>query len=108
MKTTTRFSKLNQHLEKLNTDGFTTEPAQAGKCSKVMPEFGRFHDVEQLFGLKRPTVYNLIAEGLIKSVTLRRKGTAFGVRLIYLPSVSEYLHKLMDEQNGQTHFDPQI
>ena len=28
----------------------------------VLPEFGRWQDVQRLFGIKRGTLYNLIAE----------------------------------------------
>jgi hypothetical protein len=108
MKPQTRISRLDQYINEMNNKGFTTKPIALGNCSDVMPEFGRFQDVQRLFGLKRPTVYTLIAEGHIKSVSLRRMGQAKGVRLIYLPSVSEYLHKLMNEQNPGDNFDPQI
>jgi hypothetical protein len=108
MKSTTRINKLNQHLEQLNTNGFTTEPVKLGNCTDVMPEFGRFQDVQRLFGINRGTLYNLIEEGRVKSVTLRFKGNIRDCRLFYLPSVSEYLHRLMEEQNVKTEFDPQI
>ena len=108
MKPQTRISRIDQYLQEMNNKGFTTQPISLGNCSNVMPEFGRFQDVQRLFGLKRPTVYNLIAEGHIKSVSLRRRGQLKGVRLIYLQSVSEYLHRLMDEQNPGDSFDPQI
>jgi hypothetical protein len=102
MKAMTRINKLNQTLELLNMNGYTTTaPVFAGNCADLMPEFGRFRDVERLFGIKRGTVYNLIAEGHVKSVVLRRKGNITGCRLIYLKSVSDYLHRLMSEQNGQ-------
>ena len=108
MKTTARTNKLNQHLQQLSTNGFTTNPVEAGNCSNILPEFGRWRDVERLFGIKRGTLYNLIEEGCVKSVTLRLKGNIHGCRLFYLPSVREYLHRLMNEQNEQTEFDPKI
>ncbi len=101
MKPQTRINKLNLHLEQLNTNGFTTKPVFAGNCTDVMPEFGRWQDVQRLFGIKRGTLYLLVAEGHIKSVSLRRKGNLKGCRLYYLQSVSDYLHRLLDEQNGQ-------
>jgi hypothetical protein len=81
----------------------TTEPmnAQAGQgASTPLPEFGRWRDVERLFGITRGTLYNLIGMGKVKSVVLRRKGNVHGCRLIYLASVSQYLNSLMEEQNG--------
>lgn len=101
MKTTTRINKLNLHLEQLNTNGYTTQPVKAGNCTDVMPEFGRWRDVERLFGIKRGTLHNLVTEGRVKSVMLRRKGNVHGCRLYHLQSIREYLHKLMEEQNGQ-------
>lgn len=77
----------------------TVTPATAGNTSGVLPEFGRARDCERLFGIKRGTLYGLIASGHIKSVSLRRKGHVHGCRLIYLASVSAYLHGLMEEQN---------
>jgi len=108
MKSQTRITRISSYIEEMNNKGFTTRPVALGNCTDVMPEFGRFQDVQRLFGLKRPTVYNLIAEGLIKSVSLRRRGQMKGVRLIYLQSVSEYLHRLMDEQNPGDSFDPEV
>jgi len=108
MKPQTRITRISSYIDEMNNKGFTTKPIALGNCTDVMPEFGRFQDVQRLFGLKRPTVYNLIAEGLIKSVSLRRRGQMKGVRLIYLQSVSEYLHRLMNEQNPGDSFDPEI
>ena len=108
MKPQTRINRLDSYLQEMNNKGFTTKPIALGNCTDVMPEFGRFQDVQRLFGLKRGTLYNLIEEGHIKSVSLRRRGQVKGVRLIYLQSVSDYLHELMDEQNPGDSFDPQI
>ena len=77
---------------------------QAGpRTSAAIPEFGRWRDVERLFGIKRGTLYNLIAEGKVKSVVLRRKGNIHGCRLFHLASVSQHLNSLMAEQNGGSH-----
>jgi hypothetical protein len=74
-----------------------------GEQSAVLAEFGRWQDVQRLFGIKRGTLYNLIAEGKVKSVVLRRKGNVHGCRIIHLASVSGYLNSLMQEQNGGAH-----
>lgn len=79
----------------------TTEPVNvANPGTHVLPEFGRWQDVQRLFGIKRGTLYNLMAEGKVKSVSMRRKGNIHGCRLFYLQSVRDYLHSLMS--------DPQI
>ena len=79
----------------------TMTPAAPGNFNGVMPEFGRWRDVERLFGIKRGTLYNLMAEGKVKSVFLRHKGNVHGCRLIHLASVSEYLNSLMSQQQSQ-------
>ena len=81
--------------------GPTTAPIQTGDTTATLPEFGRLRDTERLFGLKRGVTYRLIAEGKIKSVTLREPGNKFGCRLIHLQSVRDYLHGLMGEQNNE-------
>jgi hypothetical protein len=84
----------------------TTEPINlqaSPSTSSVFPEFGRWRDVQRLFGIKRGTLYNLMAEGKVKSVVLRRKGNVHGCRLFHLASVSEYINSLMQEQNGGAH-----
>jgi hypothetical protein len=57
--------------------------------------------VERLFGIKRGTLYNLMAEGKVKSVILRHKGNVHGCRLIHLASVSQYLNQLLETQQAQ-------
>lgn len=82
---------------------FTTEPitvANTNNATNTLPEFGRWQDVQRLFGIKRGTLYNLVNEGQIKSVALRRRGNVHGCRLFHLASISEYLNGLMQEQKG--------
>lgn len=76
----------------------------ASSASKSLPEFGRWRDVERLFGIKRGTLYNLLAEGKVKSISMRRKGSKHGCRLFYLPGISEYLHSLLQ---GKSHAENQ-
>jgi hypothetical protein len=78
---------------------FTTAPVHPGDHSLPEPEFGRFLDLKRRFGLKRGFVYELIKAGLIKSVPLRLSGGKTGVRLIYLPSVREYLFGELKKQS---------
>ncbi len=82
---------------------YTTEPMDRHGSANVAPmlaEFGRWQDVQRLYGIKRGTLYNLINEGKIKSVVLRRKGNVHGCRLIHLASISQYLNSLLIEQAG--------
>ena len=69
-------------------------PANPGTFP-VRGEWGRWRDLERNFGIKRGTAYNLIAEGKIKSIVLRRRGNLRGCRLFNLDSVRQYLNSLL-------------
>ena len=47
------------------------------------------------FGLKRSLLYNLHGQGLIKGVSLRRRGAARGKRLWSVDSIRAYLNSQM-------------
>jgi hypothetical protein len=78
----------------------TTESLSPGPTSGLIPEFGRIQVVEQLYGLKRGTTYNLLAAGKIRGCVLRVKGRKSGVRLISLESVRSYILSQMEQQNA--------
>jgi len=48
------------------------------------------------FGLRRSLLYELYAQGLIKGVSLRRRGAARGKRLWSIDSIRSYLHDQME------------
>ena len=54
-----------------------------------LPNRGRCPDT----GLSRPYFYILINAGAIKSAVLRRPGCTTGIRLVWLPSVLEYIER---------------
>lgn len=88
-----------QAIAQLNAaETMTGTPGAA--TSSCLPEFGRWQDVQRLFGIKRGTLYGLIAEGKIRSITLRKPGRKFGCRLIHLQSVRDFLQALMAKQSG--------
>lgn len=101
---------MKRSIENQNWDGkttpnrdaglFTLQPVTESSNSNLIPEFGRWQDVQRLFGIKRGTLYNLWAEGKIKSASVRRRGNKCGCRLFYLPGISEYLKSLMQQPNG--------
>ena len=80
--------------------GYTTLPIQERPIPNAREEWGRYPAVLQRFGIKRGTLYNITADGMVKSVLLRRKGNRHGCRLWYLPSISKYLNSLMQQQVG--------
>ena len=59
-----------------------------------MPTKGRDPDT----GLTRPHLYQLINQGAIKSAVLRRPGCTTGVRLVWLPSVLEYIERHVENR----------
>ena len=72
----------------------------SNNANGTLPEWGRVADVQRLLGIKRGTLYTLIASGHIKSVSMRRKGNVRGCRLILLSSVAAYLQSLLETQTG--------
>lgn len=65
-----------------------------------LPEFGRWQDVQRIYGVKRGTLYNLLKAGQVRSVSLRKPGQKFAVRLFHLQSIRDYLYGLMVEQEA--------
>ena len=53
------------------------------------------------FGLSRAHYYLLIGAGKVKTACLRRPGASTGVRLVYVPSVREYILRHVDPQVGE-------
>ena len=43
----------------------TTASVQAGDFTGATPEFGRVADVTRIYGIKRGTLYNLLADGKV-------------------------------------------
>jgi hypothetical protein len=69
---------------------FTTAPVAASWGADA--EFVDFRGLQSLFGIKRSLAYLLIADGAIKSVSLRRRGALKGKRLIDVASVRDFLN----------------
>jgi hypothetical protein len=56
-------------------------------------KYGRLHDVQAVYSIRRSKAYELIAAGLIKSVVIKQKGARSGVRLIDMQSIESFLRK---------------
>ena len=65
----------------------------------VTPEFADAKGIRALYGLSRPHLYNLLSEGKIKSVCLRKPGALRGRRLYECASIREYLRQNFDEKS---------
>jgi hypothetical protein len=83
----------------LKVKTFTINAVESGDSSGVIPEFGRWQDVKRCFGIKRGLLYRLLAEGKIKSISLREPGKKSGVRLFHLASIRDWLNGLLQEQS---------
>jgi hypothetical protein len=65
-------------------------------------EFVDAPGLQSLFSIKRSLAYSLLADGLIKGVSLRRRGQLRGKRLFEVASVRAYLASQMEtEEPGQ-------
>jgi hypothetical protein len=71
--------------------------AQAVRASQIDPEFVDLDGLRRGFGIKRSLAYQLLADGLIKGVSLRRRGAVRGKRLFSVDSVRAYLSSQMEE-----------
>jgi len=88
-------------LDDINAAGgtaHTTAPVHAmpAHIAAQDPEFLDARGIEGRFGIKRSLAYVLMADGKIKGVSLRRKGSKTGKRLFSVPSVRAYLHSQME------------
>lgn len=70
--------------------------AGAAPQGELKPAWIRPKDVPKYFGVGRTRAYELIAEGKIKSVSLRKRGQRHGTRLISYDSVAAYLESLVE------------
>jgi hypothetical protein len=66
----------------------------AAQPGELKPEWLRPKDMPRFFGLGRTQTYQLISEGKIKSVSLRKRGQKHGTRLISYQSVVSFLESL--------------
>ena len=51
-------------------------------------------------GLTRPHYYALISAGAIRSACLKKPGAIRGVRLVWLPSVLEYIERHVEDKSA--------
>ena len=56
---------------------------------------------ERIEGLSKSHAYLLIEAGLIRSACIRRPGCIKGIRLVYLPSIIEYIERHVVEPGAK-------
>jgi hypothetical protein len=77
----------------------TTVPLIAGALrvpQHIDPEFVDCKGLEAGWGIKRSLAYQLLSDGKIKGVSLRRRGQCRGKRLFSVDSVRQFLRKQME------------
>jgi hypothetical protein len=62
----------------------------------IDPEFVDCKGLEAGWGIKRSLAYQLLNDGKIKSVSLRRRGQSRGKRLFSVDSIRAFLREQMD------------
>lgn len=72
----------------------TQTDAGAIHKGELKPEWIRPKDVPKYFGLGRSTTYALLAEGKVKSVSMRKRGQRHATRLISYDSLRNYLESM--------------
>jgi hypothetical protein len=85
-------------LEKLLRENQTTAPIEASPPSAVDPEFVDVPGLFSRFGIKRSLAYVLLKDGVIKGVSLRRRGHTRGKRLFAVDSVRAFLRSQMEAE----------
>ena len=63
---------------------------------RIDPEFVDWQRLEEGWGIKRSLAYQLLGDGKIQAVSLRRPGKSRGKRLFSVDSVREFLRKQME------------
>jgi hypothetical protein len=83
----------NGGQQSLTTDPVCATPANVAGQD---PEFVDCDGLRQRFGIKRSLAYELLHEGAIRGVSLRRRGAERGKRLFDVDSVRKFLRAQME------------
>lgn len=73
--------------------------ANAAKCESFSPEWVRIHTATRLYGIGRTKFYELVANGTIRSICLRNRGSSRGIRLLSADSIRQYI-EFSEESRG--------
>jgi hypothetical protein len=88
----------NKRIRDERTETVTTNPITASPTNGAAAEFCDSGGAFLRFGLRRSLLYDLYKLGLIKGVSLRRRGTARGKRLWSIDSIRKYLASQMENE----------
>jgi hypothetical protein len=83
---------------------FTSSPPEIAPIPDAVSNEVEFYSMpssgQTLQGLRRGALYCLWKDGLIETISVRRKGKGRGRRLIVAESLRKYLRRLRAEQNA--------
>jgi hypothetical protein len=83
--------------------GSVTVSEAPESASGIEPEFVDVHGLRRGFGIRRSLAYQLLRDGLIRGVSLRRRNHVRGKRLFQVDSVRSYLlSRLEPTTNGDS------
>jgi hypothetical protein len=77
-------------------------PHQAAAITINPPEWLRVKDAVAIYRIGRTTVFSLIRTGIIRSVSLKKKGNIRGLRLISKTDFDQHLASLSATAEGQS------
>ena len=83
--------------EQIQHAALTIGAIEAASVARLEPEFLTIPSACRLSSLGRTALYEGIREGRIKSISLRKKNTARGRRLVSVASLREYLASFQEE-----------
>ena len=86
--------KSNEHLERKTPIPLSEAAARA---SHPDPEFVDCKGLEAGWGIKRSLAYQLLSDGKIQGVSLRRRNRVRGKRLFSVDSVRSFLRQQMED-----------
>jgi hypothetical protein len=81
----------------------TTQPLEQtiGKCELLRPQWFRIPDACAVSGIGRSLLYRHLSSGRIKSVCLRERNNARGIRLVNADSLFAFIESFgSDERQG--------
>ena len=76
----------------------TVVPVRASPAND--PEFVDAAGLQARFGIKRSLAYTLLGDGVIKGVSLRRRGQSRGKRLFSVDSVRRFLNSRIERKDS--------
>ena len=62
----------------------------------LKPSWLRINDVVKLYGIGRSSLYELLAEGRLKSASIKKRGNIRGIRLLSADSIEHYLESIAE------------